>query len=178
MQSDKLVAWVQIATGLTVILGLALVVWELQQSRSVARAELTSAGADLVAQKYIADLGENPARTYAKACEDPQSLTSEELSILDAAFEFTMVRAVRGYRIHQRTGLYEEWKTLADASFRRIATIPGYAFWKRKRLGQPKAMQQRGDAVLNAAMKSHPAGLACFQNGDRQNIELFINQSR
>ncbi|MGK0223109.1 MAG: hypothetical protein ACI9ON_002352 [Limisphaerales bacterium] len=177
MQSDKLIAWVQILTGLTVILGLGLVVWELQQSRSVARAELTSAGADLVAQKYLADLGENPARTYAKACEDPQSLSSEELSILDAAYEFTMVRAVRGYRIHQRTGLYEEWSALADASFRRIATIPGYVYWQRKRIGQPKAIQQRGDTVLNAAMESHPAGLACFQNGDRRNIDSFINQS-
>jgi len=178
MQSDKLMAWVQIVTGLTVILGLGLVVWELQQSRSVARAELASAGADLVAQKYVADLGENPARTYAKACEDPQSLTNEELSILDAAYEFAMVRATRGYRIHQRTGLYEEWKALADAAFRRLATIPGYAFWKRKRLRQPKAIQERGDAVLNAAMKSHPAGLACFQNVDRRNIESLLNQSR
>ena len=173
MQLDKLMMWVQIMTGLAVVLGLGLVIWELQQSRSVATAQLTSDGASDILQKYIADLGENPAQVFVKACKDPQSLTDEELRILRASHHIVLATASRPYRIHTRTGLYEEWEELADSAFRDLATVPGYAFWKIVRNRVPPELRERGDAVLATAMESVPEGMDCWAGEYRRQIENY-----
>ena len=40
MKSQALTSWIQILTGFAVLAGLGLVVWELQQTRDLVRAQL------------------------------------------------------------------------------------------------------------------------------------------
>ena len=44
MDTQKVAHWVQIATGAAMLVGIGLVVWELEQSKDVAMAQLTSDG--------------------------------------------------------------------------------------------------------------------------------------
>ena len=67
MDSQKDADWVQIATGVALLVGLVLVVWELSQSRDVATAQLSSDGTDRYLQSAVPRMGENPAAALAKS---------------------------------------------------------------------------------------------------------------
>lgn len=81
METRKIANWVQIATGFGVLIGLGLVVWELQQSRAVATAQLTSDGFAHFHQLNISRMGESPATAptnlyTAPELRDPVLLTT------------------------------------------------------------------------------------------------------
>ena len=79
MDSEKLFSWIQILTGIAVLMGLALVLWELQQARELARAQLASDGWAEVMSTQRAQLGETFATTMSKACNSPSELTDTEI---------------------------------------------------------------------------------------------------
>ena len=57
MDSEKLSDWVQIITGFAIVLGLGLVIWELQQSREATMAQLTNEGFAQVGQQNATVMG-------------------------------------------------------------------------------------------------------------------------
>ena len=60
----------QLITTIAVLIGLGFVIWELQQTRTLARAQLSSDGwAETSADKRVM-LGENFADTFAKRCRE------------------------------------------------------------------------------------------------------------
>ena len=83
MNTQSLANWVQILTGVAVVIGIALVIWELQQAREIARFEQQNAGFAQFSQHLQSQMGENAASAVAKACDDPDGLTTEEMFILD-----------------------------------------------------------------------------------------------
>lgn len=86
MNEQKISTFVQTATGIALILGLALVWIELRQSKELALAELTSQGYSEVIENARATMGENPAVAISKSCFNPDSLTGEDLVVLDALY--------------------------------------------------------------------------------------------
>ena len=131
MDAKTIANWIQIFTGIALLVGLALVIWELQQGQDIAMAQLTSDAYDQVLQQRVADLGEDPASVHAKACEDPTSLDARELYVLASAYGIEVSRVMRAYRIEERSGLYSGlWREVADDSFLNRSTIPGYAYWE------------------------------------------------
>lgn len=79
MNSQILANWIQIVTGIGVLGGLVLVIWELQQSRDLVLAQLEAEGFISYQESKLSIMGEDFAATYAKACFDPTSLTDAEL---------------------------------------------------------------------------------------------------
>lgn len=74
MKAQAIANWIQTLTGLAVLGGLVL----------VAMAQMTSDGFDLAAQLTLAEMGENPALVFDKACTNPAALSESDLMVLDS----------------------------------------------------------------------------------------------
>jgi hypothetical protein len=80
MQSNRdLSTWVQIVTGVAVVVGLVLVIVELRQVQTLSRAQLTSDAMIQRGNVQLAMAGENPDVALAKACIEPESLRPDEM---------------------------------------------------------------------------------------------------
>ena len=89
-----------------VVLGLGLVIWELQQVRVLARAQLTS---DFIAMNnavYSSVMGENAAEVVVKGCLESEKLTPSERLILDNYFLSHANLLYRMVLLTDRDGLY------------------------------------------------------------------------
>ncbi len=171
MNSQRLTNWIQILTGSAVLLGLGLVIWELRQSREVAIAQLTSDGYGIAMGRTISEMGENPGASLVKACEDPASLTSTELVVLNAFHKSLVIEVMRAFRIEQRSGLYEgTWKQIANGGFGVIfQTAAGRVWWERQSL--PEEVSEVGESIL----KSEPFHLECWLEDWKSGIEKHLS---
>ena len=84
---DHITNMVQIATSFALVLGLVLVLLELQQAKSLTLAELTSEGYSEAMEISRVVLGENSAEVLAKSCFSPGELTPAEAIIVDLYFD-------------------------------------------------------------------------------------------
>lgn len=107
MESQRLLNWIQVITGLAVLLGLALVVWELQQTRTLARVQLYSDSMNAKTDFTAALLGEEPMSVIGKACLEPDSLTLEDASVLLRYFRSLEERIYVQYQLGVIGGLSE-----------------------------------------------------------------------
>jgi hypothetical protein len=135
VNSQRIVDWIQIITGVALVLGLALVGVELTQSRDVAEAQLSSEGINQHHQSLIALMGENPAPALAKACHDPQALSDNELVVLDSYYASLITAVNRYYLIEKKTGLSEgRWAESADSAFfLMFRSLPGRTWWEHEK---------------------------------------------
>ncbi len=113
MQTEKPADWVQMGAGIAILIGLGLVVWELQQVRTLSRAQLSS--------DYIAEMnalnesvsGEMLAAALAKACEAPADLTLEESLVVTNFYYASLNLVARIHLLSERDGIYpsDYWRT-------------------------------------------------------------------
>ena len=125
-------------------------IWELQQSREVAIAQLTSDALDQILQMDLAETGENPNVVLAKACENPNSLTNADLWVLQAHFFANVGFILRACLIEQRTGLYEGvWIETAHARVDgAFLSRAGLTWWETQRNTYPQEMADLVDSII------------------------------
>ena len=98
--------WVQFTTAVSILIGLGLVIWELQQVKTLARAQLTSDSIWIYNDIRTAILGEQASHVIAKACLNPESLTPSETVILDQYY-LAQANLLSRLAIHtDRDGVY------------------------------------------------------------------------
>ena len=171
MNSQRVFNSIQIITGVAVVAGLGLVIWELQQTRQVARAQLTSDSFAAGLQISTAMFGEKAAAAEAKACSEPDALTDEELLILFNYYlsKFSVNRRLKV--IEERSGLYEgDWLRFAEGAFRQIFDTPvGRAWWKQALVEEE--YRELGDRILSQL--GEPACRAAYDAVRRDAREIF-----
>ena len=152
MNSGTLNNWVQTITGLAIVLGLALVIWELQQNREATQSQLTTEGWHLINQTNTALLGESPADVLAKACDTPDALTTADFIILDYYFsEIINHRIFRLRSLARRGSFYADdyWKTAKIDQWYWIFSSPaGRAWWRTGVFSGNTELRAFGDDVL------------------------------
>ncbi len=77
----------QILSAVAIISGLLLVVWELQQTRTLARAQMIHDSFSDSYNYYLARMGEESSAVHIKACLTPEKLTPSEIAINHADTE-------------------------------------------------------------------------------------------
>ena len=108
MESGKLGIFIQAAMAASIIVGLALVILELRQVQTLARAQLTSDAVATNNSIHTAMLGESAAEVVEKACLKPESLTLRDSVILDAYY-FANANILARLALHtDRDGVYPE----------------------------------------------------------------------
>ena len=150
--SDNLNLTVQTITGIAILIGLGLVVWELKQNREATTSQLTSDGVQFAAQQDVALFGEEPSEVLAKACLNPDQLTDADLFRLNGIYTLRLYAVDRLISLTERGSFYEDdyWKAYADSHFALIFdTYIGRNFWVRIRETWPReALVGYGDELL------------------------------
>ena len=116
--------WAQVLTSIAVIVGLGLVVWELQITRQVSIDTYALITTSDETSDNSAMYGERAAEVVAKACFEPNSLSNAELFILDRYFE---------NRVHRVFQVLWQGKFSSDLGWEQIATV-----WLRTILSYPQ----------------------------------------
>lgn len=137
-----------IVTMIAVLAGMGFVLWELQQNRELVRLEMFSEGTIANRQSTLMQAGENPAEVLAKACENTEQLSTEDLIILEFVFNETM-EAISRMRLLEN-GLYpvDAWQSnLLQSRFDFIFSMPAGRAWWQARATVP-AIKEPVDAYL------------------------------
>jgi hypothetical protein len=95
MNTQTFSNWIQIITGLAVVIGLFLVFIELRQAKQLASADLVSQGfaEGLSTQRDL--MGEEFATVLANACMHPDDLTDDQIVALDFYFQVQLNNVIR-----------------------------------------------------------------------------------
>lgn len=121
--SNRFIDWMQIITGLAVIAGLGLVVYELRQSHDLARADAVSQTRSMLTAQYAQILGENFSDTLAKACFEPDALTPSELLQMDAYVRLQL-NAASQLRQHSEIAFDYDWRSAVTGPLERVLATP------------------------------------------------------
>jgi hypothetical protein len=84
MRLEKLAHWLTIAGNLGLLIGLALVIVQINQNSDLVREQLFQSRWTDRFDWYIAVMGENPAQALQKAVEAPSELTYSEFVVIRA----------------------------------------------------------------------------------------------
>ena len=139
--------WIQIATGIGVLVGLFFVFIELQQAKQLASADLVSQGFSEGLSTQRSVMGEEFADVFAKACMHPEDLTDGEIVALDFYF-FGQLYAV--YRMEFLDGIADiDTPDLVLAqSLRPILVSEHGRYWIKQRQLLPR-VQKVVDALTS-----------------------------
>ena len=130
MNSERIANWIQVVTGVAVVAGLVLVIWELQQSRDLAYVQVAVDAYAIDSQEYATLLGENPSAVLSKDCLN-QELTNEEQMVLHSYYQMLTNRAGRMRWINEAGFTEFNWKSNARTDLAKLFdTAGGRKWWK------------------------------------------------
>ena len=129
MDYEKASVWIQLASGVAIMIGLGLVLWELNQNEQLTRVQIAQGTFTEMSTEQTSLYGENVARTLGRACTKPSQLSEEELVVLDSFFQNQMVRVMRLKSQADLAGFNAPWKRDGVAHTRRIARYPQGKSW-------------------------------------------------
>ena len=84
MKIEKISHWLTIVGNLGLLVGIALVVVQIDQNSQLVRVQLSVARWTDDLNLHLAMMGENPAAVVAKAIENPSELSVEDSQVLEA----------------------------------------------------------------------------------------------
>jgi hypothetical protein len=113
LKIDRVSAWVQIATGLALVLGLVLVLIELIQARTLATLQLTSDGFGEAYAYKRQLMGENPSPILVKGCLHPELLTEAEIAVNMAAIDYRYDTIMYLLQMTEISGDAFDWQPMA-----------------------------------------------------------------
>ena len=134
--------WIQVVTGLTVIVGVALVVWELNQTRDLVQTQITQDTMTDYSQDNTARYGEGASIALYRACLEPENLQPQDFFILDAYFRNQISRILRLKMPTDIAGYEANWRRVATYIMDSVLQFPmGKAWLSNYRSTDPEINQ-------------------------------------
>ena len=123
--------WVQIFTGIAVIVGLGIVVYELRQNREIAEVNVAQVILGRSDSLRVAMIGESTADAFGKACQSPAELTQGEMVALIFYFqkELSGPTEVLLLELASTFKYGNLWQNTARSAFKRILRNPFGRYW-------------------------------------------------
>jgi len=116
VDSDRINRWLALIANIGIIIGLFLVVFEIQQNSELIRLQFINDDLLATADSEIPMLGDNPADVMTISIYNPADMTYTDYRIVDAYLTQKMEFLVRRYRLGQEGILDEDaWKTVGFA---------------------------------------------------------------
>jgi hypothetical protein len=84
--NTRLSNWFQIISNVAIIVGLGLVIYELNQSKQLAYASMVDQRTARMSARYLAMMGEDPRATLTRAALYPSELVEEDAATLEALY--------------------------------------------------------------------------------------------
>ena len=99
--------WLQIISNAAIIVGLAVVIYELNQNRQHARAQMLQGDyAEILAHQHSL-MGENPAEAIALAMSRPEELSDQQKLVVDAHLRIVFIRLDATKFVADATGVID-----------------------------------------------------------------------
>ena len=157
--------WVQISTAVSILIGLGLVIWELQQVKTLARAQLTSDSIAIYTDIRTAILGEQASHAIAKACLNPESLTPSETVVVHQYY-LAQANLLSRLAIHtDRDGVYPSGYWQEQMWYLNPILESEYGReWFQFRTGFPPGFLEEVRTLIKGS--GPPTCLKKFQNAD------------
>jgi len=110
--------WFQIVSNVAIIIGLGLVIYELNQSKQLAKAQFTIDNVARMTGIQLAVMSEDPREALAKAALHPADLDERDVVALDAYYEATLLNWMGLRRVSQHVGADTAWRESVAGSVR------------------------------------------------------------
>lgn len=148
---------IQVSSALAILIGLALVVWELKQARDLVTAQLVSDTLITRQQSHWSLMGENPMVVISKACSPSEHLTEDEFRIAILYYQTILLEPIRRIEIAGASALFDDqdWKEIATVEFSLIAQSEFGRWWWQMAKGSYLPFQPDlvafGDEIVEAS---------------------------
>ncbi len=139
---------IQLVTSLSVLIGLGLVIYELRQTRELTLLQLAQGSMTEMSAEQYAIYGESAAVVLRKACMEPDSLTDDELFVLDAYFRTQVFRVMRFKQQEDIAGFNWGWRSTSESMLRRIVSFPQGKRWLTQNRLRDREINALIDEVL------------------------------
>ena len=151
MKSPSSENLIQIITATAVVIGLGLVIWELQQTKSLAVTQIVHGDFDNYTQNLTSIYGEDLNRVLATACFEPNKLDQAGGFVLDAYFDRQLLYIQRVRVQVNEAGFDSPWRTIARTRTQEILSFPQGRQWLMNSdhwyLGQPEFAETISSAL-------------------------------
>ena len=141
----------QISSNIAILIGVILVVWELQQAQTLTRVQLRADTATIQADLSNTLMGESPQQILAKACLKPTELTSEEKMVLSQIFQNRFNAAQLNRSIERNANFGINYENNFEQVFMAMFNYEyGREYFERMKefLPDGSEIRQIGDSVL------------------------------
>lgn len=115
--------WLQICSNLAILIGIVLVVVEMQQAQLIARAELTSGNLDARLDFALTLVGDSPELALSRACLEPDQLTEEDRLQLRRIMRARILISGRQRYIAELTDFGAQWEGSARQGFSQLFSV-------------------------------------------------------
>jgi hypothetical protein len=123
--------WFQIMSNVAIIIGLGLVIYELNQSKQLVMAQMAQDHTDRMADQKLALLGDDPRRTLARAALLPAELNPSDAVALATYYEILVFDWTSQHRTGEILGVDRGWKEMVAGDIRQhLSTAPGRRWLK------------------------------------------------
>lgn len=129
MSAANVSNWLQAATFASVIIGLGLVVFELQQTKDLVRVQVAQETMSSLSQDIAAQYGDHAPQALARACFQPSQMTEEDMLVMHRIWENRMINAYRIKSHNRIAGFDNDWRTSTLNDMWRIAMFPAGKDW-------------------------------------------------
>lgn len=155
---EKLGVWIQAITLASVVVGAALVLMELRQSHSLARAQFSGEVGTLINERRYAVFGEALSETLEKACFKTAPMSRRDNLLLNEYFSSIMMVANR-YKTGAILGGFEtDWRRLSRGP---LMIISGYPQGKRWLEAHPLNKTDPGLSAVIQKVIAEPSQFPC-----------------
>jgi len=125
-RNASLQSWLQLVSNLAIIAGLGIVIYELNQTKQIAHAQIIQNDFASHVSRYIATMGEDPRETLARAAFHPDELSEEDAVVLDAFYNIIATNWTNVQRTSELIDLDRPWKFVVQSTTRKyFTTEPG-----------------------------------------------------
>ena len=133
MNSDNLNKWLTLGANVGILIGLALVVFEIRQNSDLLRLEFINDDLFAVAETETPMLGENPTEILVKSIFNAEEMTYADFRVVDAYLTRKMELLVRRYQLGQEGMMaVDAWKTVDIAYSWHFGNRFAQAWWKHE----------------------------------------------
>jgi hypothetical protein len=144
--------WVAAATNIAVLLGVALLVFELRQNAELSRLEMIQDRIDAFQQAEAGFFDTDLSQVWAKSLTEPESMTLAEIRMMDAYLAIHMAQMMRNHDL-ENAGLLNEGATArlleGDAKWLFGSSI-GKAWWEHFGQAYPSEFHKLANPIVEA----------------------------
>ncbi len=141
--------WLQITTNIAVVIGLVLLIFELNQSRNLTRAQIVDATYDAVVSRNLALIGEKPEEAFAKSVFAPDELTQSEAVVLSQFYTALLVSWLRN-KDERGIGYFGQgFESVISTEAYFLNTEPGRRWWASVRPFTDPEIAKSVDSALS-----------------------------